>query len=521
MNLQVKTQSIKGVFVTMMLISIALLVRSGGPEIRQPAVSGMWYPDDASELHKLIESFLIKAQNPETEGRLVGFVVPHAGYVYSGQVAAHCYKLVKDQSFDTVIILGNAHRVGFVGAAIDSSAEYQNPLGNVRVDQDLIQKIVSKEHQVVLDKNPHLSEHSIESQIPFLQVTLKPGFKILPILFGFEPGKAYQYLSETIPLVVEGKRVLIIASTDLTHFPDYKDACRMDQKTVEAIATLDPQVLESVVREETAKHVPGVDCVLCAGTATKCVMQICRQMGADRGIVLKRANSGDVSSGDRARVVGYGAVAFWGKTAATGSANENTPSHQNLSESDKMNLLGLARYVLDTHVRTGSIPEIPVPKGIFAERRGAFVTLHIQNQLRGCIGYILPEKILWTTVIENTINAAMHDPRFMVVRQSELDAISIEISVLTPPVPVKSVNEIVLGQHGIILKKNHRQAVFLPQVAPEQGWDLETTLSHLAMKAGLPEQSWKIGAQFEVFEAEVFGEKQLGIQTYDPLTGKR
>jgi AmmeMemoRadiSam system protein A len=250
-------------------------------------------------------------------------------------------------------------------------------------------------------------------------------------------------------------------------------------------------------------------------------MEIVKTLGADKGIVLKRANSGDIF-GDHHRVVGYGAVAFYKSGREDKEENGSISSGADKPESDLLTineqkrLLGISRYVLEYYVKNGKTPRIEIQDERFKVKRGVFVTLKIRDQLRGCIGYILPRIALLDAVVENTVNACAKDPRFRPVTSRELDEIDIEISVLTPPSKVSSYHDIVVGKHGIILKKGFYQAVFLPQVATEQGWDLETTLTHLSLKAGMRSDGWKTGAEFEVFEAQVFGEKELGRQIYKP-----
>ena len=140
--------------------------------------------------------------------------------------------------------------------------------------------------------------------------------------------------------------------------------------------------------------------------------------------------------------------------------------------------------------------------------RGGFVTLHKRGDLRGCIGEIVPRREVWKVVREQALNAAFHDPRFSPLSEDELGEVELELSILTPPKPVASWKDIVIGKHGMVLSKGGRSAVFLPQVAPEQGWGIEETLTHLSMKAGLPPDAWQSGADYLVFEAQVIHEQR-------------
>ncbi len=479
--------------------------------IRRAAVAGMWYPSDRAALEQQIDQFLKEAQPPRLDGRVWGLVCPHAGYVYSGSVAAHAYSLIRNTSYDLVILIGNAHRSGFSGAAIDSSDFYQTPLGDVPVDTEFSRSLVSEDHDVRLSSKPHESDHTLEAQVPFIQRVLKPGYKIVPILFGYTPGKAFDSLVREIPEKAAGKRVLLIASTDLTHFPSYEDSKRIDARTLAAIESMDPSELDRIEAEETAKSTRNLECVLCGNHATKAVMLISRQLGACSARILKQASSGDVARGDRSRVVGYGAVALFDRRNESVAADASESSKR-LSELDQRFALRIVRQVIDHYIRKGQMPDLPAPPKSFLDKRGVFVTLHHRGDLRGCIGYIEPRESLWDALVENAINSSTRDPRFARVTPDELDAISIEVSVLTPPVSVNSYTDIVIGKHGVILSKSGRSAVFLPQVAPEQGWGIEETLDHLAMKAGLSRNAWRSGTEFKVFEADVFSEDELGRQ---------
>ncbi len=512
----------RGFILKGVIIVVAVLFTEGvgvysAERVRQPAVSGSWYPADAEALTEMVDDYLKQANPPQVDGKIIGLVAPHAGFVYSGPVAAYSFKLVSGMSFDTVFLFGNAHRVGFIGAALDDVNAYQTPLGKVPVDTRLINELVSRVNHVAINSQAHAPDHVLEAQIPFLQRTLKPGYKIVPILFGMHPEDSLRYLVGKIPALVRNKRVLFIASTDLTHYPSYADSCRIDAKTVHAIASMKPAELDKVVTETMQQHVNRLDCVLCSPTATKAVMLLSKKFGADYGSVLRRANSGDVAVGDRSRVVGYCAVAFIASNPAGRESRTEADESDNgeYSEQRKKYLLAVSRYVLETYVKTGKIPEIAVSDPLYREKRGVFVTLNVHERLRGCIGYIEPIKPLMDAVIQNTINACSRDPRFSPVQESELGSIDIEISILTPPRKIDSYRRIVLGRDGVILKKSFHQAVFLPQVAPEQGWNLEQTLTHLALKAGLSPDAWKQGAQFEVFQAVVFSEKELGRQSFE------
>ncbi|MBN1878984.1 AmmeMemoRadiSam system protein B [bacterium] len=480
-----------------------------GYRVRKAVYAGSWYPGTADELQENINHYIVNADIPEIEGSVIGIVSPHAGYVYSGPVASFAYKSIIGQDPDVVLLLGNAHREGFRGATIDNADAYESPLGTVLLDTDLAGQLVAHSNGIRIDGTPHQREHSLEIQLPFLQHVLKSGFKIVPILFGYDAEDAQRDILKNLPDLLKGKKYLLVASTDLTHYPTYKDASRIDKKTAGIIASMDTVALMKHERDEMAKGTGNLACVLCGATATSSVMSLCKLMGADKGQVLKVANSGDVSHGDRSQVVGYCAVIFIDTSESGSSPIKFETVADHLTVEEQRMLLGYSRQVMTEFVQTGKPVTQKPDNRLSTIKRGVFVSLHIGHDLRGCIGYIEPVMNCVDAVLDNTISACARDPRFTPVTMGELDKITIEISVLTPPRPVDSWKQIKIGHHGIILEKNRHKAVFLPQVAPEQGWDLGTTLRYLSMKAGLSPEAWREGTQFKVFEAQVFSEKDI------------
>ncbi len=253
-------------------------------------MAGQFYPEDKNELEKMIEGFLAKAQPPEIKGEVFGLLLPHAGYIYSGQVAAHGFKLIAGKDFDTVIIIGDSHHERFEGVSFWPAGFWQTPLGRVSIDEELAKKIMSDSERFFRRDSAHLWEHAVEVQLPFLQKVLKH-FKILPIIFGSED-EDWAMLAQSILENIGNKKVLVIASADLSHYLPYDEANEVDEKT-----------LENVLGLKTS------DLNICAIDSARTIIELTKLKGAGAQL-LKYANSGDVS-GDKAKVVGYGAVAFY------------------------------------------------------------------------------------------------------------------------------------------------------------------------------------------------------------------
>lgn len=242
-------------------------------------------------------------------------------------------------------------------------------------------------------------------------------------------------------------------------------------------------------------------------------MAAARALGASGGVLVSYAHSGDTTLGNRAEVVGYGAVALasgrTGKDTAAPVARQNGGEGAPLKPADRKALLVLARETIDRFLTTRTVPLARNPSPALEQTRGLFVTLKKRGELRGCIGEIVPEKPLYQLVGAVALKSALEDARFPQLRRDEMKDIEIELSVLTPAAPVSGAADIVAGRDGVILKKDGRSAVFLPQVATEQGWGRDEMLDQLCMKAGLPAGSWKKGAQFLTFRAEVFSETDV------------
>jgi len=467
---------------------------------RKESVKGMFYPAQKKELSSMIEEFLKQVKPGEVKKDIVGAIVPHAGYIYSGPVAAYVYKAIQGKKFDTVILIGPSHHVGFKGCAVDINDYWNTPFGEVALDKDLIKKLVDGK-KVFFDESPHLKEHSLEVQIPFLQGVLKGDFKIVPIIMG-QDSDSWVYLSEKLKNILEeikNKKILIIASTDLSHYYPYDVAVKKDKKCVSYIEKMDLDGLIKGLNEEE------VD--MCGARAVLCILKLMKDIGA-KAVLLKYANSGD-TAGDKSRVVGYSGIVF-----VKEKEKKNEETEEKLTEEEKITLLKIARKTLEEYLSSGKISDFNVRSERLKKIQGAFVTLNENSSLRGCIGNIIGREPLWQTVRDMAIEAALHDPRFPSVKYNELKNIDIEISVLTPLKKVSSPDEIVLGKHGVIVKRGFKQGVYLPQVATETGWSKEEFLSSLCYsKAGLQPDAWKDkDTELYVFEAIVFDEKEMGLK---------
>jgi len=487
-------------------------------------VAGQFYPGQAELLRSKVEGFLAAAEAVELPGRLFGLMVPHAGYDFCGQVAASAYRLLRGRSFSTVVLLGPSHRWPFEGAALPAEEAFGTPLGEVPVNQKLVQRLLDSGAGFLRLPEAHAGEHSLEVQLPFLQCTLAH-FDIVPICCGDLTLAQATRLAQALAEAIRGQEVLLIASSDMSHYPAYNDAVRCDRALLEAICSREAKRVLAADRQWMGQSIPQLACTLCGLWPVVIWLETARELGVEGSKVLKYANSGDVPGlGDKDRVVGYGAVALYrtaaeSPTSAQGSSKQKEkttmtqgkarpPAEEELSAAQQAEVLRIARLSLESHVKEGRPPSIEVDDPALQRPCGAFVTLKKRGELRGCIGSLQAAEPLVDTVIEMAGAAALRDPRFEPVRPEELPAIEVEVSVLTPLRRISDVSEIEVGRHGLYIVHGLNRGVLLPQVATEQGWNREQFLQHTCLKAGLPPDDWQKGAQIFVFTAQVFGEKE-------------
>lgn len=470
-----------------------------GGSVRKSAIAGSWYPADPKVLQANIADYFQLVPEHRISGRIIGLVAPHAGYMYSGQIAAHAYKQVQGQAFDAVIVVGPSHRIPFHGVSAYNRGGYETPLGVVPVDDRLADQIMAESRVVSATPHVHREEHSIEIQLPFLQAALG-NFSFVPLLMGSQDRRTCEELAQAIASAVGEKNVLLVGSSDLSHFHSYDQAVKMD-----AVAL---SYLDKMEHDAFLKDLENRVFEACGGGPAAVAMMAAEKLGAHRSKLLKYANSGDVT-GDRRSVVGYAAAAFYageqkGKTDGRTRLREGAGA--GLTEGDKKILLNIVRATIAGEVAETAAPIISDLPEILKKERGAFVTLKKQGRLRGCIGYIEAKKPLYKTIEEMAAAAAFNDPRFPPLKQDELKDITTEISVLSPLKEIRDIREIEIGHHGLYIVKGFRGGLLLPQVATEYNWDRVTFLKETCHKAGLPSYAWKDeDVKIYIFSADIFG----------------
>ncbi len=500
-------------FITVLLLSVGFFncnsqTNSSSSSIdRNPVVAGQFYPASQNELQKMLDNIYRAASNKSVEGELMGIIAPHAGYVYSGQVAASGYQLIDSHSnYDNIFILAPSHRHAFKGASIYNIGNYITPLGTVKVNKKLSGKLISEHEVFNYTRDAHVSEHSLEVQLPFLQNHLKTDFQIVPIVIGTQSKEVLQEIGKSLKPYLNSNNLFIISS-DFSHYPAYEFANRYDSLTALAIQSKSPERVTETCKKNLLQGTPNMHTSMCGKAGILSFLYMIEDEPDISVELIDYKNSGDVSFGNKSQVVGYWSIAF----VKGSNKYSNDTDEYAFTKEEKIRLLEIARETISNYVRKGIIPEVNPDKLTEGMKNscGAFVTLHKKGNLRGCIGRFYSDEPLYKVVQTMAVAASMHDTRFTPVNEDEIKELDIEISVLTPMKKIQSIDEINLGRHGVYIKKGARSGTFLPQVATETGWSKEEFLGHCAsQKAGIGWNGWK-DADIFTYEAIVFSENEL------------
>jgi len=484
-------------------------IGSQADSIRQPVFADKFYPADSTKLTNAIKTFLSNAKPPKMD-HPIAIIVPHAGYIFAGQIIADGFNQARQDHYDLIVVLGTNHTTAnFTSISVYPKGAFGTPIGPVMVDDSAAAQLIKQDPDVSANLVVHAQEHSIEVQVPFIKY-LFPHAKILPIVVGEPNVRMCARFGESLTRIIKGKRTLIVASSDLSHYPTFDDAIKVDCRTLKTIAGLDLEETKAVLEGQLDENIPHLVTSACGEAPILAAMAIAKELGANCASIISYSNSGYNPAGNIDQVVGYGAVAIGlGKpTALTDPDSLVVNPTYTLSSSDRRDLLTYARKTLEQFFSTTTVPLPRDLNPLLKIKRGAFVTLRKHGELRGCIGEMREDRPLCTVIGSMALQAAFNDTRFNPLAEQELSQVEIEISVLTPVKPVKNAHEIVLGRDGVIVRKGNRQAVFLPQVATETGWSKEVLLDQLCFKAGLEAGDWK-DAELFTFQADVFSESQF------------
>ncbi len=401
--------------------------------IRNPTVAGYFYPASSAELKSMLSRYVDK-NAPKEE--VVGLLMPHAGYQYSGAVAGAAISRVKFK--DTFIIMGPSHSGLGKPFSVMPEGTWKTPLGEVKVDEELARKIVSLSRYAEEDYRAHEEEHAVEVQVPFLQY-IKPDVRIVPVILAGADIDIYREIGHAIArAIIELKReAVILASGDMTHYEPHESAQKKDMAAVEAMLALD--------EDELTRRYESLPISMCAYGPVVTLIAAAKELGASGAELIKYQTSGD-TTGDYEAVVGYAGVIF-----------KKSAMHP---------IAALAKETVETYVKTGKKPAPPkelTPE--MKEKAGVFVSIHKLGDLRGCIGTFEPqEKNVAEEIITNAISSATRDPRFEPVEEKELKDLDYSVDVLTAPEPIEDESQLDPRKYGVIVEAGWRKGLLLPDL---------------------------------------------------------
>lgn len=504
------------VFTDKIIISVMENSATGEVFDRQPYVAGSFYPDNPDELRSMINELMAKAGETKKRENVRAIIVPHAGYVFSGEVAAAGFASIGDYSgYKNIFLIGSSHRATFPGASVYHRGDYITPLGRVKVNREIARILTTKNEHISYYREAHEGEHSIEVQLPFIQTLFGNSVSIIPVIIGTNSIATCETIARSMEPWFNASNLFVISS-DFSHYPEYRDAVRVDRTTADAIITGNSSKFLRTLRTNMSLGITGLSTSMCGWTAALTLMELA---SADKNLGFNHIcyrNSGDSPYGDRSSVVGYHAIALAEKSISIPVTEKAEPGEKQLtdqselSEEEKRTLLSVARRSIENRLGSEN-PDRPDSKLLTPGLRqncGAFVTLYSNNTLRGCIGRFMSDEPLWKVVGNMALSAAFHDSRFPPLTYEEYKSVSIEISVLTPLRKIDSIDEITPGKHGVYIRKGASTGTFLPQVAQGKEWTREELLGYISRdKARLGWDGWR-DAEIFIYEAIVFGDKE-------------
>ena len=477
---------------------------------RKAAFAGTFYPAEKADLESRLKELFSSAGRAVPAGEIESrdanvqtIIVPHAGYDYSGKVAAAAYQNIsKSASYKNIFIITTTHRQQFNGISVCQAGSYSTPLGKVQVNRQIAATLINQSPNILYRPEAHEREQGIEVQLPFIQYHFNSLAPVIPIVMGSSSLESARDLAAALLPWFTTENLFII-SADFSRYPSYANAMRIDQITADAVMTGNPERFYNALQELSKQEVKGLSTP--SGDWSS-IMTLLYMAHREQNLIFKSLlyrNSGDSPLGDRQRVVGYWAIAGHQK------AYQEKPT--TLTQEEKTALLEISRATLESFIRDETIPEFQLESLTFTLKQPAtaLVSLYMGDRLRGRIEYLTPAIPLSAMVQEMTIASATLDNRFVPVEATELAYITVEISVLSTLQKVITLDEIDPDKHGIYLVKNEHTGLYLPGKAQMEHWSTEELLGHCSReKAGLGWEEWK-DADIYIFEAISFSETDL------------
>ena len=475
------------------IISTMEIFSQNTPTDRQPAVAGTFYSADKETLKKDIAALFEKCKKTSDNRTVRALICPHAGYVFSGEVAASAYSSIpSDASFKNIFIISSSHVMAFDGASVYNKGDYITPLGKVMVNREIANELIRKNKVFNFPADAHIKEHSIEVQLPLIQYYFNSQTSIVPIIIGTGNENTIRKIADALRPWFTPDNLFIISS-DFSHYPPYKDAVEIDKKTALSIISNDSHTFLNTLQKNADKRIAGLATSMCGWASGLTLLYLTEKKSQFEYKLTAYSNSGDSPYGGKDEVVGYNAI-----TLVENNQNVSNEQKEDLafafSKKEKEILFTIARNSVKSMLFENKkyvINEQDLPAK-FNIPMGAFVTLKINGALRGCIGRFISSDPLYKVVQASALSSAFEDPRFSPLTKEEFKKTDFEITVLGPLKKINNISEIVLGRHGIYIKKGLKAGTMLPQVATENNWTVEEFLGYTSRdKAGLGWDGWK------------------------------
>lgn len=473
---------------------------------RQPVAAGRFYPANANQLEieiaELIKSARqkIKINLPQPD-QLMALISPHAGYVYSGRVSASVFgQLQNIKPRQKIFLIGSSHHTDFNGASIYNAGDYITPLGRVKVDIGLANELIEQSAIFEYVQAAHAHEHSLEVLLPFIQYFWHNDFEIVPVIIATHQPEICKKIAYTLQPYFVAENLFVI-STDLSHYPGYTDAVSVDRDTVNALVKGTPEKFLEQIELNKERNIPNLATSMCGWTSVLTLLYMLDEKKDTNIVPVLYENSGDAGSfSDKESVVGYQSLAIY-------QEEKKATDGFTLSETDKQSLIELAKKSINYFLKEGERfkPDSKDFSENLQEHCGAFVSIYLDDELQGCIGRMDSESDPLVNVIADmAVSAAFYDNRFPPLEKKDSHNIQIEISVLSPLKRIYSPEELILGKHGIYIRKEYYSGTYLPQVANKTNWTKEEFISHCAHdKAGMDWNDWNDAEMF-TYEAIIF-----------------
>ena len=493
--------------VFIVLLSIFTIMETFSQNIttdRQPVAAGRFYPADKETLTKDLSRLFESCKKSPDNWNVRAIISPHAGYMFSGKIAASAFSAIpKNAIYKNIFIIGSSHVMYFNGASVYNCGDYITPLGKVPVNKEIANKLIKNNKVFNFPINAHLQEHSIENQLPFIQYYFKEMPTIVPVIIGTDDENTVKKIAEALRPWFTPENLFIISS-DFSHYPAYKDAIENDSLTAMSIVSGSPKTFLNTLSNNTSKQIPGLVTSMCGWTSGLTLLYLVEGNNKLEIKLIDYCNSGDSPNAGKDEVVGYNAIIMIDKKQDAATVRE-TKNSFSFTDTEKKQLFAIAKSSIQAKLNDNKnivLDEKSFPENL-KNPMGAFVTLKINGDLRGCIGRFISSEPLYKVVQESAISSAFEDPRFNPLTKDEYKKTTIEITVLGPLKKINNINEIILGKHGIYIKKNNRAGTMLPQVATENGWTVEEFLGFTSRdKAGLGWDGWK-DAEIFIYEGVV------------------